>query len=132
MRQFLTILLVAGLIWAGVYFKKFVDQKVKEGRPASEAVLETAPGKVRGMAPQLEASLEEAKRGGPDGLRDWLRVHRAEVEDPRLADIDMDYIVLVGRTNPDEARRVLTALSRRMTPQSPVYKRFQQLEKVYK
>jgi hypothetical protein len=132
MKQFLTVLMVGAIIWLGLMFKDYVDGSLKKSKQQTEGPLETAPGKAPGMPIQLEESLELAKKGGPDGLRNWLRQHRAEAQDPRLADIDMDYVVLVGITDPKEARRVLNAVGQRIKPGSPVYKRFEQLDKAYR
>jgi hypothetical protein len=53
------------------------------------------------------------------------------VSDPRLAAIELDYIVLIGSTNPQEARRLFTAVKQRTPPNSPIYERVKRLEKTY-
>jgi hypothetical protein len=131
MRHVLTILLALGLLWVGVKFRNYFSRRMAEEQAKVEGPARTAPGKLPGLSPDLEPSLEAAKKRGADGLREWLRQHRSEVEDPRLADIDLDYVVLVGRSKPEEARRVLDAIRARITPTSPVYKRLQQLDKAY-
>jgi hypothetical protein len=131
MRQVLTILMVIGLIWAGAKFKAYFSQRMAEQQAKLEGPPRTAPGKLPGLDPSLEASLETAKKAGADGVRDWLRLHRSEVEDPRLAEIDLDYVVLVGRSNPGEAKRVLRAVKPRVAAGTPLHKRLLQLEQVY-
>ncbi len=131
MRQFLTILLAAALIWLGLKFKDYCTSSMAQYEVKSDAPVRTAPGKLPGMSPDLEASLEAAKKAGVEGLVNWLRVHRRDVEDPRLADIDLDYVVLVGRTDTREAKRVLKLVKDRISANSPVHKRLDQLEKVY-
>jgi hypothetical protein len=131
MRQVLTVLLVAGLAWFGWRFYGYFNQKMAENTPPAPGTVQTAPGKLPGMPAELETSLEAARRGGVESLRNWLGQHWQEVHDPRLADIEMDYVVLAGRSNPAEARRVLDGLRERLRPASPAYKRFQQLAKAY-
>lgn len=131
MRQFLTIVLVAATIWLGLKFKNYCTSSMAQYEVRSDEPVRTAPGKLPGMSPDLEASLETAKKAGVEGLVNWLRVHRRDIQDPRLADIDLDYVVLVGRTDPREAKRVLKLVKDRVPANSPVQKRLAQLEKVY-
>ncbi len=131
MRQFLTIVLAAALIWLGLKFKDYCTRSMADYSVKSDEPVRTAPGKLPGMAPSLEESLEAAKKGGVESLVNWLRQHRTEIEDPRLADIDLDYVVLVGRTDPREAKRVLKLVKDRVPANSPVHTRLEQLEKAY-
>lgn len=131
MRQFLTIVLVIAAIWGGLKFRDYFRSEMTKAEEKYEGHPKPVPGKLDGMSSSLEPSLEEAKRKGPEGLRDWLRLHRQEVSEPRLTDIDLDYVLLSGRTSPAEARRVLNAIKQRIGPDSAVYKRFQQLDKAY-
>lgn len=131
MRQFLTVVLLAAIAWLGWKFSHYAKEKIgDDGRPV-DASSAPAPGKVPGLPARLEPSLEDAKRAGPDGLRRWLEQHSADLREPRLTDIELDYVLLVGRSNVVEARRILTDIKGRITPTSPVYKRFEQLDKAY-
>ncbi len=131
MRQVLTILMVIGLLWAGVKVRDYFQSAMQRAQAEVDGPSGTAPGKLPGMPSSMETSLDEAKRGGASGLRDWLRQHQDEVQDPRLAEIQLDYVVLVGLSNRAEAKRVLGLVGQRMTPTSPLYKRFQQLQQSY-
>ncbi|MBM3880093.1 MAG: hypothetical protein FJ387_10300 [Verrucomicrobia bacterium] len=131
MRHFLTLLMVAGLIWGGLKFRQYAQRKMGEHKSAEAAESAPAPGRLPGLPARLEASLEAAKRDGADGLRAWLRQHRLELGEPRLTEIDLDYVVLVGGADRAEARRVLDLVQKRIRPDSPVYKRFQQLDRAY-
>ena len=51
--------------------------------------------------------------------------------DPRLAWIELDYVVEVAPSDPAAARKVFAQVKARLTPTSPVYSRMQQLEKPY-
>ncbi|MCD6337999.1 MAG: hypothetical protein J7M29_01265 [Verrucomicrobia bacterium] len=132
MRQFLSVLFVALLAWGIWAFYRFAKESMaKAPETQADVSMQPAPGKLPGMAAALEPSLEQARKEGADGLRRWLIQHRGEVQDPRLAEIEMDYAVLMGSSDPQEAKRVLDAVGRRITPDSPVYERYQKLRKVY-
>lgn len=131
MKFFLTLLLVALITWGGWHFWSYINHKMSAMKAEERGESGPAPGKLPGMSAEMESSYEEAKRGGAETLARWLNRHRDQIRDPRLADIEMDYVVLVGRTNQAEARRVLDGIRLRVKPPSPAYRRFQQLDKAY-
>ena len=53
------------------------------------------------------------------------------MSDPRLAAIELDYIVLISSTNPQESRRLFSLVKQRTPTNSPVYPRVKRLEKTY-
>src|SRR5437867_3984551 len=137
MRQFLAVLLIVGAIWGGKqlfnYWEAVKAKKETEDRggapppntiPAASAVLP-------GLPANLEASLQAAQKQGVAGLKNWLNFYRPYVSDPRLAAIELDYIVLISSTNPQEARRLFAVVKQRTPANSPVYPRVKQLEKTY-
>lgn len=105
----------------------------REGSPTPEAEAEPAPapGGLTGLPPHLESSLEAARRQGPSALKIWLKNNRTAVQDPRLADIELDYVVLVAPKNFGEAREVLSAVKARIPETSPVYPKLKKLLEVY-
>lgn len=131
MKFFLTVLLIALVAWGAWQFWSYTSRKMAQIKAEERGESAPAPGKLPGMPAELEPSYEEAKRGGAASVAKWLNQHRGQIRDPRLADIEMDYVVLVGRTNQAEARRVLGNIKSRINPSSPAYRRFQQLEKAY-
>jgi len=84
-----------------------------------------------GLPANLEASLQVAQKQGVVGMRNWLNLYRRYVSDPRLAEIELDYVVLISSTNPQEARRLFTVVKQRTPTNSPVYARVKRLEKTY-
>jgi hypothetical protein len=84
-----------------------------------------------GVPYQLEASLQNARKQGTTGLRNWLKAHSQSVEDPRKAWIELDFCVAVAREDPAEARRVFAKVKERIGPASPVWPRMKELEKTY-
>ena len=132
MRKVMGILLLAAAVFAGFKFYEYIQRSIAENEKRPDAETQWAPGKIPGLPARLEDSLTEAKQQGPDGLRRWLARYRLEVQDPRLTEIDLDYVVLIGRSDPKEARRILNAIGQRIPPDSPVYERYEQLNRVYR
>jgi hypothetical protein len=64
-------------------------------------------------------------------LKLWLDQYGRLVADPRLADIELDYVVMVARQNPAEAKRVFARVRQRVDEYSPVYPRLERLAKTY-
>ncbi len=137
MRQFLALLLIIGAIWGGKqlfnYWETVKAKKETEDRggapppvtaPAASAVLPGVPA-------NLEAPLQAAQKQGAAGLKNWLNLYRPYVSDPRLAGIELDYIVLISSTNPQEARRLFALIKQRTATNSPIYPRVKQLERTY-
>ena len=106
------------------------DQKsppgVVQGSPET-----TKAAELSGLPPYLAASLEASRRQGPDALRTWLKKNRSAVRDPRLADIELDFVVMVAGKNFGEAREVFAEVKGRVPEDSPVYSRVQRLAKAY-
>ena len=137
MRQFLALLLIVGAIWGGKqlynYWETVRAKKETEDRGGAPppATTPAATAALPGLPANLEASLQAAQRQGGAGLKNWLNLYRPHVSDPRLAAIELDYIVLITSTNPQEARRTFTAVKQRTPTNSPVYPRVKRLEKTY-
>ncbi|MBI2927721.1 MAG: hypothetical protein HYY24_18650 [Verrucomicrobia bacterium] len=141
MKNFLNIVVLAGVL-ALLYYgcnayktKKAeleAQERVSMGLPPKDAT--NAPVKLPGMNPAYEANLEkslEAAKGSAAALNGWLKQYRVYVADPRLADIELDYVLLIGRTDPAEAKRVFADVRRRTPPNSPVYERVKRLSRTY-
>jgi hypothetical protein len=134
MKQLIAILLIIGAIWCAKQiqsrWEKVKAQKMaEEGRAPPPTA--AAPAALPGLPPGLESSLQTAQKQGAAGLKTWLKAYRPYVTDPRLAAIEMDYVVLVGAGNIKEARQVFAAVRQRISTNSPVYPRIKQLEKNY-
>ena len=130
MRQVLTVVLVLAALWAGWRFVEYsrATMRSQEQRDTSGRY---APGKLPGLPAELEASLATAQQAGAASLLRWLAQHRAEIAEPRLTEIELDYVVLVGRTSGTEARRVLDQIKARIPRDHPLHKRFAQLDAAY-
>jgi hypothetical protein len=137
MRKFIAVLIIAGAVLAGFslfnYWKDFESGKQSfdagsTNTPGTEAADPAAPpAPIGGLPKNLEPSLAAAQRAGPAALADWLQKYRRYLKDPKLADIELDYVVMIARQNPAEARKVFETVRRRVRPGSPVYDRVQRL-----
>jgi hypothetical protein len=136
MNFFLRLLVIALVFWGLVKLFHFLDSVKKpdsfklENEPA-ETRKEKPAEVLPGLPSNFEPSLEAAQKEGAAGLRRWLEKYRSYVQDPRLASIELDYVVLVGASNREEARRVFRAVKQRVPPSSPVYPRVKKLEGAY-
>jgi hypothetical protein len=135
MRKLIALLLIIGAVWGirqliAYYDQVEAEKLAREGRAPTPAPVDSSV--LAGLPPGLEASLQTAQKQGAAGLRNWLKAYRIHVKDPRLAAIELDYVVLVGAADIKEARRVFDAVKQRTPTNSPVYPRIKQLEKTYK
>ena len=134
MKVIIAIVIVVGLcmgVWEIYTYWEDVQQAKHEKVKAIEAQAE-ADRQLPGMPQTLEGPLEASRRQGATGLRQFLIRYGHTINDPRLASIELDFVVLVARENPVEAKTVFTRVEQRIDATSPVRKRIEQLEKTYK
>jgi hypothetical protein len=112
-----------------LYWEKVKNDE--ETKQKQDAAAMTSGDQLPGLAYQLEASLQNARKQGAAGLRSWLKTNSRSVEDPRKAWLELDFCVAVAREDPAEARRVFAVVKERIGPSSPVWQRMKQLEKTY-
>ena len=105
----------------------------REAREQARRPPPVVPERLEGLPSQLEPSLQEAQKKGAAGLKAWLDQYKRSplVKDPRLAWIELDYVVGIAAENPLAAKRVFSEVKKRTPPESPVYPRIKELEKTY-
>ena len=99
-------------------------EKIQETAAARilRPVLAGARGdQLPGLPPKLEPALEAARRQGAAGLRDFLAANGKNVADPRLAWIELDYVLVVAPGDPAEARKVFAASQRSDSSPTPPF-----------
>jgi len=130
MKALITIVLVVALYLFG---KSIMDQyKAKQQKEEAAAKAATGPADgLDGMPSNFEPSLQAAQAQGAPALKSWLERYAPYIQDPKLAAIQLDYVVLVSRSDPAEAKRVFQAVKRRVPKNSPVYPRIQRLDSTY-
>lgn len=129
MKALIAILIVGGIAFGG--WKIWEFWKAKEAEEARQNNPAVEPKQLPGMPPQLEDSLTKAQAGGAKTLKAWLDTYGKSIQDPRLASVQLDYVLLVARDDPKEARRVFADVKRRTPSTSPVSTRIKQLESTY-
>lgn len=126
------VIIVAAAMGGWKIYSHWLDLKEKEKeKKKTEEVQTVAATQLPGMVPQLEPFLEAAQRQGASGLRQFLTKYKKTIADPRLASIELDYVVLVANDDPAEARKTFARVKQRIPRESPVYARIKQLEKAY-
>lgn len=131
MTKVIGILIVLLLLLGAWQLQKFWTRFKKEEEGTKNPPPAVAPAQLPGMPANLEASLAAAQTKGAPGIKAWLAMYRRAVRDPRLASIELDYVVLVASSNPAEAKKVFGEVKARVDPGSPVYPRIQSLEKTF-
>jgi hypothetical protein len=132
MKFVMTVIIVVGLsLGAWQIYKYWGNYKGSDATETAAAAPPVAGDSLPGLPQNLETTYQASRQRGVTGLRDFLNEYGKSVSDPRLASIQLDYVVLVASGNPAEARRVFALVKSRIQPDSPVYPRFQQLQKTY-
>jgi len=111
------------------YWQKVADEKEADAKTAAAAVV--TGDSLSGLPYQYDASLKAAQQQGVDALGNWLKLYGNYVQDPRKAWIQLDYVLLLTRQNPQEAKRVFNEVKDRTLPNSPVWPRIHDMEKSY-
>ena len=111
------------------YWEKVQDEKVNAQKEAAASVVN--PDSLPGLPPSWDTSLKAAEQQGATALGNWLKTYGPGVQDPRKAWIQLDYVLLITRGNPQEAKRIFAEVKDRTPPSSPVWPRIHDLEKSY-
>jgi hypothetical protein len=111
------------------YWQKVQDEKDADAKNAAAAVVN--PDSLPGLPQGYDVSLHAAQQQGADALGNWLKLYGPAVQDPRKAWIQLDYVLLLTRQNPQEAKRVFNEVKDRTLPTSPVWPRLHDMEKSY-
>ncbi len=133
MSKLIGIIGIVAVIYGGYalweYWDKYnTGQDLKEQEARQHQVV---PEQLAGITSQLEKTYEMAQKNGANGIRNWLKAYHTQVQDPRLAWIELDYVVAISQEDPVEAKKVFAEVKERITSDSPVYQRVKDLEKTY-
>jgi len=133
MKALISIFIIVVLVFCGWKLVAYY-QKVEEESKSKQKVemgADIRPEDLPGLPGGLYTSLQAAQKNGSTGLREWLKVYGAQVQDPRKAWIEMDCSLALLRTDPNDAKRIFKAVKERTSTNSPVYPRIRQLEKTF-
>lgn len=133
MSKLIGIVIIIAVIYGGYalweYWDKYnTGQDLKEEEARKKQVV---PEQLPGITSQLEHTYEMAQKNGAAGIRNWLKAYHAQVQDPRLAWIELDYVIAISQEDPAEAKKVFADVKDRTETNSPVYPRVKELEKTY-
>lgn len=123
------ILGIGGMRFAA-YYRKVNDDVDRQNNQYNEPFV-PAVTVDPGMPASLEPTLEAAKAKGATALKKWLDQYRSYVKEPRISEIELDYVIAVGRSDPPEARRVFGLVKARNGADSPLAERISKLAKTY-
>jgi hypothetical protein len=130
------VLIIIALLGAKELHSYWQDMKARRkadpsmpGQAAAPAAAD--PAALPGMPAALEPALQAAEKQGAASLKTWISQYRPYLSDPKLASIELDYVVLAGAKNFAEAKEVFAAVKQRTPTNSPVYPRIKQLERTF-
>ncbi len=130
MKAIISILIVLGLFYGAKNLLGKYDEITKKGRGEITAA-PVVPMQLQGLPERFEPALAEAQRLGPSAFKAFLEKYRASIQDPRLGDIQLDYVLAVSRSNLQEAKKVFAEVQARTPPSSPLYPRLKRLANSY-
>ncbi len=111
--------------WEKVKERRVLDERVARGTNIDPEQLAGLPGTLRYKYDNVR---NDAKLLGPfiESIR-----KTPGVQDPRLAWIELDYVVMISATDPVKAKEIFKAVKKRTQDDSPVLPRIRSLEKNY-
>ncbi len=135
MKVLISIVLVL-LLGFGAYKVWEHWNEVREQRDLEEKAAagpDIQPDRLPGLPYQLSDRLREAQQAGPAALKRFLDVYKnyPDVKDPRLAWIELDYVVMISSTDPVQAKKIFWEVKERTPRDSPIYPRIKAMEKTY-
>lgn len=129
MKLLISLVLVLAVWWVGkTIYGEYKNKEKQESEASARAKSGVGADGLAGMNPQWEPSLQTARSQGATALRAWLDRYGPYVRDPKLADIQLDYAMMLGRQDPKQAQQIYAAVKRRTPQSSPIYPKVQKLE----
>jgi hypothetical protein len=130
----ISIVIIGLVLWGGyaVWQKwdTYSTNKDQEQKQAEQAVVNG--DSLPGMPPALADSFKKATaKGDATTLRNWLKLYGQQVDDPRRAWIELDYMVMISTTDPQEAKKIFADVKGRSPDDSPIQPRLKMLAKTY-
>jgi hypothetical protein len=112
--------------WQAVKEQRVLDEKVARGADID-------PDKLPGLPWQLVQKLRDAQQAGPASVKNFIEYCKRlpEVKDPRLAWIELDYVVMITSSDPVEAKKIFHEIKKRTPEDSPIVPRIKSMEKNY-
>lgn len=132
LKVILTIVVIGALAWGGFeIYERWIEVKAQSKEKPAQTVPTVSDTSLPGMPSSLESALDVARNSGAVGLKNFLVRYGKSIRDPRLASIELEYVVLVAPRDVAEAKKTFARVKARTPANSPVYPRVQELEKTY-
>jgi hypothetical protein len=135
MKILISILIILAVCVGGYklwdHWNTVKEQGVLERKAAAGADIN--PETLPGLPPQLHQKVREAQQAGPETFKRFIDSCKRfpDVKDPRLAWMELDYMVMISSTDPIEAKKIFFEVKKRTPTDSPIYPRIKALEKSY-
>jgi hypothetical protein len=112
--------------WEAVNERRGLEEKAARGADIN-------PDQLPGLPWQLVQKLRDAKQAGPASVKNFIEYCKRvpDVKDPRLAWIELDYVVMITSTDPVEAKKIFHAVKQRTPEDSPIQPRLKAMAKNY-
>jgi hypothetical protein len=112
--------------WEAVKERRVLDEKAARGADVN-------PDNLPGLPWQLVQKLRDAQQAGPASVKNFIDYCKRvpDVKDPRLAWIELDYVVMITSTDPVEAKKIFQAVKKRTPDDSPIQPRLKAMAKNY-
>lgn len=135
MKALISILILVLVVMGGYklweHWQTMEDQRRLDRKTATGADIK--PDQLPGLPFQLENKLHDAQRGGPQTFKRFLDACRLypDVKDPRLAWMELDYVIMISNSDPIEAKKIFRQVKNRTETNSVIYPRIQALSRTY-
>ena len=138
MKALIVIIIIVCFVYAARFLVSYYGGFKEREAPQTQTVATAMRGEdLPGLPSTFETSLQEAEKASAAALKTWLETYRKYVKDPRLAWIELDYVVKVSQQDPKEAKQVFQSVKQRISSSSSdpgnrfVHDRIKTLEKTY-
>ena len=131
MKNLLWILIIVLLGWGSMKFSAYYSEVKRKSEGPTPEEIAAKSRELPSLTPQLEASPQQAKAGGAAAFKAWLDRYGNAVQDPRKADIELDYVQMLARSDPAGAKRLFATVRARIPADSILIDRVKKLEKIY-
>jgi hypothetical protein len=112
--------------WEAVKERRVLEEKAARGADIN-------PENLPGLPWQLVQKLRDAQQAGPASVKNFIEYCKRvpDAKDPRLAWVELDYVVLITSTDPVEARKIYHEVKKRTPEDSPIQPRLKTMAKNY-
>ena len=133
----ISIAIIALVLWGGYAIWQKWDtyntDKDQEQKQSEQAAVnpDSLPGMPQDLVEIYKKAAAGSDKGDPRSLGNFLKLYHDRVDDPRRAWIELDYMVMISTSDPQEAKKIFADVKGRTPDDSPIQPRLKQLAKTY-